>query len=65
LSAHPFVRVDEALLEASLAGGDALEVADLAHRRGELERALTSAEEAWLELSEEADGSDTPLGAAR
>ncbi len=50
-------RVDEALMEASAAGGDALKMADLAQRRGELERALTSAEEAWLELSEEADGS--------
>ena len=47
-------RVDEALMEASAAGGDALKMADLAGRRGELERALASAEEAWLELSEEA-----------
>ncbi len=49
-------RVDEALLEASAAGGDALKIADLAQRRGELERVLASAEEAWLELSEEAEG---------
>ncbi len=52
-------RVDEALMEASAVGGDALKLkmADLAQRRGELERALSSAEEAWLELSEEADSS--------
>ena len=50
-------RVDEALMEASAVGGDALKMADLAQRRGELERALSSAEEAWLELSEEADSS--------
>ncbi len=50
-------RVDEALMEASAAGGDALKMADLAERRGELERALTSAEEAWLELSEQATDS--------
>ena len=48
-------RVDEALMEASAAGGDALKIADLAQRRGELERALPSAEEAWLELSEQAE----------
>ena len=47
-------RIDEALMEASGAGGDALKIAELAQRRGELERALTSAEEAWLELSEQA-----------
>ncbi len=49
-------RIDEALTEASAAGGDAIKIVDLAQRRGELERALTSAEEAWLELSEEAEG---------
>ena len=49
-------RVDEALMEAS-AGGDARKIADLAQRRGELERALASAEEAWLELSEQAEDS--------
>ena len=38
-------------------GGDALKMADLAARRGDLERALTTAEEAWLELSEEAEDS--------
>jgi ATP-binding cassette, subfamily F, member 3 len=50
-------RVDVALMEASAAVGDALKIADLAQRRGELERALTSAEEAWLELSEQAEDS--------
>ncbi len=49
-------RVDEALTEASAAGGDPLKLAELAARRGDLERALTSAEEAWLELSEQTEG---------
>ena len=49
-------RVDEALAEAGAAGGDALKLADLAARRGELEKALTAAEEAWLELSEQTEG---------
>ncbi len=49
-------RVDEALAEAGAVGGDALKMADLAARRGDLERALTAAEEAWLELSEQAEG---------
>jgi ATP-binding cassette, subfamily F, member 3 len=44
-------RIDQALAEASAAGGDALKIADLAQRRGDLERALASTEEAWLELS--------------
>jgi ATP-binding cassette subfamily F protein 3 len=47
-------RVDEALAEAAASGGDALKIADLAARRGDLERALTAAEEAWLELSADA-----------
>ncbi len=49
-------RVDEALAEAGASGGDALKMADLAARRGDLERALAAAEEAWLELSEAAEG---------
>jgi ATP-binding cassette subfamily F protein 3 len=49
-------RVDEALIEAGATGGDALKIADLAARRGDLERALAAAEEAWLELSELAEG---------
>ncbi len=49
-------RVDEALAEAGATGGDALKLAELAARRGDLERALAAAEEAWLELSEEGDG---------
>src|SRR5271157_2636371 len=48
-------RVDEALAEASAPGGDALKVADLAEKRANLERALTASEEAWLELSAEAE----------
>ena len=47
-------RVDEALASAGASGGDALKMADLAARRGELERALASAEQAWLERSEDA-----------
>jgi ATP-binding cassette subfamily F protein 3 len=49
-------RVDAALAEAGSTGGDHLKIADLAARRGELERALSAAEEAWLELSEEVEG---------
>ena len=48
-------RIDEALAEASASGGEALKIVDLAQRRGDLERALASAEEAWLELSEQAE----------
>jgi len=48
-------RVDEALAEASAPGGDALKIADLAEKRAGLERALTASEEAWLELSAEAE----------
>jgi ATP-binding cassette subfamily F protein 3 len=47
-------RIDEALANASATGREAPKIADLAQRRGELERALASAEEAWLELSERA-----------
>jgi len=49
-------RVDEALAEASARGGDAGKIADLAEKRAELERALTASEEAWFELSAEAEG---------
>ncbi len=48
-------RVDQALAQASASAGDAIKIADLAQRRGDLERALASAEEAWLELSEQAE----------
>jgi ATP-binding cassette subfamily F protein 3 len=49
-------RIDSALGEAGPSGGgEALKIADLARRRGDLERALASAEEAWLELSEQAE----------
>jgi ATP-binding cassette subfamily F protein 3 len=46
-------RIDLALMEASAAGGDAMKIAALGQQRGDLDQALTSAEEAWLELSEE------------
>ena len=49
-------RVDEALAEASARGGDAVKIADLAEKRVELERALTASEQAWFELSAEAEG---------
>ena len=48
-------RVDEALAEASAPGGDALKIAGLAEKRADLERALAASEEAWLELSAEAE----------
>jgi ATP-binding cassette, subfamily F, member 3 len=48
-------RVDEALAQASAQNGDALKIADLAAKRAELERALTVAEQAWFELSAEAE----------
>ena len=48
-------RVDEALAQASTRGGDALKVADLAAKRAELERALMAAEEAWFDLTAEAE----------
>ena len=49
-------RVDEALAQAGASGGDAVKMAELAARRGDLERALAAAEEAWLELSETGEG---------
>jgi ATP-binding cassette subfamily F protein 3 len=48
-------RVDEALAQASARGGEALKIADLAAKRAELERALTATEQAWFELSAEAE----------
>jgi ATP-binding cassette subfamily F protein 3 len=48
-------RIDNTLAEAAATGGETLKIADLAQRRGDLERALASAELAWLELSEQAD----------
>jgi ATP-binding cassette subfamily F protein 3 len=49
-------RVDVALAEASERGGDAAKIADLAEKRAELERALIVSEEAWFDLSAEAEG---------
>jgi ATP-binding cassette subfamily F protein 3 len=49
-------RVDAALAQAGASGGEALKMAELAARRGDLERALAAAEEAWLELSEASEG---------
>jgi ATP-binding cassette subfamily F protein 3 len=47
-------RVDEALAAAG-AGGEAAKIADLASKRGELERALTAAEEVWLDLASQVE----------
>ena len=47
-------RVDEALAVAG-AGGEAAKIADLASKRGELERALTAAEEIWLDLASQCE----------
>jgi len=52
---HLLRRVDEALAEASARGGDAVKIADLAEKRVELERALIASEDAWFELSAEAE----------
>ena len=48
-------RIDAALAQAGARGGDTRKMAELAGQRGELERALATAEEAWLELSERAE----------
>jgi ATP-binding cassette, subfamily F, member 3 len=48
-------RVDEALAQAGETAGNSAKVVDLAAKRGELERALSAAEEAWLELSAQAE----------
>ena len=48
-------RIDAALAQAGAGGGDTRKMAELAGQRGELERALVSAEEAWLELSGQAE----------
>jgi ATP-binding cassette subfamily F protein 3 len=47
-------RVDDALAAAG-AGGEAAKIADLASKRGELERALTAAEEIWLDLASQVE----------
>jgi ATP-binding cassette subfamily F protein 3 len=49
-------RVDQALGEASRVGDHPKKIADLANKRAELERALQTTEEAWLDLSAEAEG---------
>ena len=48
-------RVDDALATAGATAGGSQQVASLASQRAELERALMAAEEAWLELSSEAE----------
>jgi ATP-binding cassette subfamily F protein 3 len=48
-------RVDDALAQAGETAGNSAKVIDLAAKRAELERALAAAEEAWLELSAQAE----------
>ncbi|MGO4872669.1 MAG: ATP-binding cassette domain-containing protein [Roseiarcus sp.] len=48
-------RVDDALAQAGESAGNSTKVIDLAAKRVELERALSAAEEAWLELSAQAE----------
>jgi ATP-binding cassette subfamily F protein 3 len=48
-------RVDEALAQASARNGDAAKIADLAAKRAELERAIIATEQAWFELTAEAE----------
>ncbi|HYA71865.1 MAG TPA: ATP-binding cassette domain-containing protein, partial [Roseiarcus sp.] len=48
-------RVDEALAQAGETAGNSAKVVDLAGKRAELEAALAAAEEAWLELSAQAE----------
>jgi ATP-binding cassette subfamily F protein 3 len=48
-------RVDDALGEASRSGEEPRKIADLATKRAELERTLQLSEEAWLDLSGEAE----------
>jgi len=48
-------RLDEALAQASARGGDAAKIAELGGKRAELEQALVASEEAWFELSAEAE----------
>ncbi len=48
-------RVDQALAQAGETAGNSAKVIDLAAKRAELERALSAAEEAWLELSAQAE----------
>jgi len=48
-------RVDNALAQASARGSEALKIAELAGKRAELERALIATEQAWFELSVEAE----------
>ncbi|MBV8793908.1 MAG: ABC transporter ATP-binding protein, partial [Hyphomicrobiales bacterium] len=48
-------RIDDALAQASARGSEALKIAELAGKRAELERALIATEEAWFELSAEAE----------
>ncbi|MGD1038220.1 MAG: ABC-F family ATP-binding cassette domain-containing protein [Roseiarcus sp.] len=48
-------RIDDALAQAGETPENSAKVIDLASKRAELERALSAAEEAWLELSAQAE----------
>ena len=51
-------RVDEALAQLGATSVNSPQAIDLATKRVELERALTAAEESWLELSEQAESAE-------
>jgi ATP-binding cassette subfamily F protein 3 len=48
-------RIDEALAKSGDTANNSAKVIDLAQKRGEVERALIAAEEAWLALSSQAE----------
>jgi ATP-binding cassette, subfamily F, member 3 len=48
-------RIDDALAQASARNGDAVKIADLAAKRAELECAIVATEQAWFELTAEAE----------
>jgi ATP-binding cassette, subfamily F, member 3 len=48
-------RLDDALAQASARNGDSVKIADLAAKRAELERAIVATEQAWFELTTEAE----------
>jgi len=48
-------RIDEALAKSGDTANNSAKVVDLAMKRAELEKALLATEEAWLELSSQAE----------
>jgi ATP-binding cassette subfamily F protein 3 len=51
-------RIDEALAKSGETASNSAKVVDLAQKRGEVERALIAAEEAWLALSSQAEAAE-------